>query len=190
MKMLDCFCGLGGASEGFHREGFECTGIEIETKIAKLYPYKVIVADMRELDGEDFMGYDVIWGSPPCRDFTILNDKRWKRKKNVHRGLASVHTFLAFVKEAKPKIWIMENTFLLAKHLVIQPKINGALIKGGKRHVFYGNFPNFLLPQTESIPMELIGKPFGKMRKWERAMIPLACSLAFAKACKQKLVEA
>jgi site-specific DNA-cytosine methylase len=64
---------MGGASEGFHMEGFDCLGIEINSEIAKLYPYKVIVADMRDLRGKDFRGYDVIWGSPPCVDFSTAN---------------------------------------------------------------------------------------------------------------------
>jgi len=187
LKALDCFCGKGGVSDGFAIEGFDVIGIDIVDAPKMLgYKHKFIQADILTLKGEDFKGYDVIWGSPPCRNFTIVNDANWKIKKNPHRGLILVHGFLAFVQEAKPKIWIMENVFLLAKHLKIEPKINGALIKGHKRHVFYGNFPNFLLPQSESIQMELIGKSFDKMRKWERAKIPLACSRAFAKACKEK----
>jgi hypothetical protein len=83
----------------------------------------------------------------------------------------------------------MENVFGLAKHLKIKPHVLKAQIKGGKKHVFYGNFPNFLIPQTNSIPLELIGKPFDKLRMWERSKIPLACNRAFARACKEALLE-
>jgi len=85
MRFLDCFCGLGGASEGFAREGFECVGIEINPEIAKLYPYDCIVADIRTLDGTRFEGFDVIWGSPPCRDFTQLPDHHVTKKGIVKR---------------------------------------------------------------------------------------------------------
>ena len=29
MKVLDLFCGMGGWSVGFHREGFDCLGVDI-----------------------------------------------------------------------------------------------------------------------------------------------------------------
>ena len=208
MKFLDCFCGLGGASEGFHREGFECTGIEINPNIAKLYPYHVIVADMRELKGEDFKGYDVIWGSPPCRDFSqigILYGKRWKNPPNPENGMKLIRCFRKFVKEAEPRIWIMENVANLKKYFkILQPRTEG-YISYGKRHVFYGNYPLFLMPRDMRIKIRTKNKngrdqPNMKylrptkhhnraIQSRQHARIPLACSLAFARACKQKLLE-
>ena len=184
MKLLDCFCGMGGASEGFHREGFDCTGIDI---VDVGYPYTFIQADMRDLDGADYRGYDVIWGSPPCRDFTILNDARWKIKKNPQKGMELVTCFLQFVEDAQPTYWIMENVFGLEKYLP-NPKISKAKI-GYKKHVFYGNFPPFLFPESTKFKLrESCG--WDKMAKWIRAKIPLPCSLAFARACKRQLLEA
>lgn len=156
MKFFDCFCGLGGASEGFAREGFDCTGIEINKDIAKLYPYEVIVADMLDLDGKDFQGYDVIWGSPPCRDFCLFAKrfgKTWKQNPpNPERGLKLVNAFLRFVQEAKPKFWIMENVPYLADYLKIKPVFTANLRR--KRHMvrsFWGHFPQFLLPRDNSL---------------------------------------
>jgi len=186
-KFLDCFCGMGGASEGFHREGFECTGIDI---VDVGYPYKLILKDMLTLDGSDFKGYDVIWGSPPCRDFVNISDWHWKEKQNPKKGVKLVNCFLSFVKQAKPRIWIMENVKYLAEHISLQPQQISWIGTPKKVRAFWGNFPNFLMPLQE-LPNKCknIGKPFDKMRKWERAKIPLACSLAFAQACKQQLLK-
>lgn len=190
MKLLDCFCGMGGVSDGFAMEGFDVTGIDIVDAPKMLgYKHKFIQADMLTLKGEDFKGFDVVWGSPPCRDFSQLGDKRgtktaWKIPKDPKRGLILVDAFLSFVQEAKPKMWILENVSGLAKHLPFKPQAIGSMIKGGKHHVFYGNFSQFLIPQTNARPLELINCP---NRSWERARIPLACSRAFARACKDAL---
>ena len=190
MKLLDCFCGMGGVSDGFALEGFDVTGIDIVDAPKMLgYKHKFIQADMLTLKGEDFRGYDVVWGSPPCRDFSQLVDKRgtktaWKILKNPEHGLILVNAFLKFVEKAEPTIWILENVQGLSKYLPLKPKAIGSKIKGGKRHVFYGNFPSLLIPQTSSIQLKNINCP---NRSWERARIPLACSRAFAKACKEQL---
>ena len=189
LKLLDCFCGLGGVSRGFAAEGFECTGIEINPEIARLYPYKVIVADMLDLDGRDFRGYDVIWGSPPCRDFsrtTSFGWKYWRNPPNPEQGLRLVKHFLKFVEEAKPRIWIMENVPGLIKYLDIPPRFVGRLSRTMIR-AFWGNFPDFLLPtcETKRLKQDIQG-PY---RKWKRAMIPFPVARAFARACKQKLIE-
>ena len=121
-KILDCFCGLGGASEGFYSEGFDCTGIDI---INMGYPYHFIHADMLALNGKDFHGYDVMWGSPPCRDFTQLPDhhltkrgvrQEWKRPKQPEVGMVLVKAYLNFVREAQPQFWILENVKGLMNH--------------------------------------------------------------------------
>lgn len=198
LKMLDCFCGLGGASEGFHREGFECTGIDI---VNVGYPYRLILADMLTLKGEDFRGYDVIWGSPPCRDFTKLPDHwvhkdgskgQWKIPKNPENGIKLVQAFGRFVSDARPTFWIMENVKGLADfdwlHIYLpKARIYGAKLHLGKQHAFWGNFPEFLLPHAYS---QMCNQDVqGKLRAWERAKIPLACSQAFARACKEALLE-
>jgi len=197
MKFLDCFCGMGGVSDGFALEGFDVTGIDIVDAPKMLgYKHRFIQADMMTLKGEDFRGYDVIWGSPPCRDFSNLTHVgkghirkngsfwQWKEPPDLQRGLKLVNAFLEFVRIAHPKIWIMENVKGLAPYLAEKPRAIGSKIKGRKQHVFYGNFPGLLLPQSTS---KLITEYSGKLRGWERAKIPLPCSQAFAKACKEAL---
>ena len=198
LKMLDCFCGLGGASSGFAKEGFDCTGIDI---INVGYPYRFILADMHDLKGEDYRGYDVIWGSPPCRDFSNfcrVYGKRWKNPPNPEKGLILVNRFLKFAENAKPKIWIMENVYHLAKHLPLNPQMT-TFITSGKKHCFWGNFPAFLMPRQKKVLTEHdMTVPHdrrwpvvhdNKLSAWERARIPLACSQAFARACKEALLE-
>lgn len=199
--MLDCFCGLGGASEGFNREGFECIGVDI---VNVGYPFKLIIADLQDLQGKDFKDYDVVWGSPPCRDFsymTPLGKLTWKTPPNEREGLKLIVSFLRFIKESNPKIWIMENNPKLAKHLLhIKPRIHKTMISRTMQRSFWGNFPLFLMPmdlkkkmlvghrsKTKRTKTPLVHQ--GVKRKWHRAKIPLACSLAFAKACKEKLLN-
>lgn len=197
LRMLDCFCGMGGVSDGFALEGFDVTGIDIVDAPKMLgYKHRFIQADMLSLKGEDFKGFDVIWGSPPCRDFTqlgIVYGKSWKRKRDPENGLKLVDAFLEFVKIAEPEIWIMENVGYSRRYIPIKPT---AILKiqRQKTHCFWGNFPAFLLPRTNSV---IRGKtstgrdtPIWKNRKlatWLSAKIPLACSRAFAKACCEQL---
>jgi len=118
MKFLDCFCGLGGVSDGFAAEGFEVLGIEYNKEVAKEYPYDCIVADVRTLNGEMFKGFDVIWGSPPCRDFSqigLLYGKRWKNPPNPENGIKTIKCFLKDMVFFTQKnglrkfIWQVEN---------------------------------------------------------------------------------
>lgn len=207
LKMLDCFCGMGGVSDGFAAEGFDVTGIDIVDAPKMLgYKYNFIRADLsaegpyclietreelKPIIGNCFNGFDVIWGSPPCRNFTILNDKHgtktaWKMPKNPAEGLRIVNAFLKITLNAKPKFWIMENVFGLAKYLP-GAKISMAKV-GGKRHVFYGNFPAFLLPESSKFKVrESCG--WDKLQHWKRSKIPLTCSRAFARACREALEE-
>jgi len=193
--LLDCFCGIGGVSDGFAVEGFDVTGIDIVDAPKMLgYKHKFIQADMLTLKGEDFRGYDVIWGSPPCRDFSRIatTDRKfwrgkwveWKNPANPERGLKLVNAFLKFVENAKPILWIMENVPNLEKHLVLKPT-QISYIGATMKRAFWGNFPVFLMPMSEKVRAKSsYNSPIGA---WERARIPLACSRAFAKACKEAL---
>ncbi len=206
LKMLDGFCGMGGMSDGFAAEGFDVTGIDLVNAPEMGYKYKFIQADFLTLDGADFRDYDVIHGSPPCREFTEfarIYGKTWKTPPNPERGLVLVNAFLKFIERAQPKFWIMENVSGLTKYYTVPPRINTYLSLGannmGKKHAFWGNFPLFLMPKDQrkkAITYHKIinGKRCpksvnnGKYGKWVNAKLPLACSQAFAKACKDALL--
>lgn len=70
MKLLDLFCGGGGASMGYARLGFEVTGVDIIKR--HNYPFKIIKTDaMKVLEDAEFLKqFDVIHASPPCQSFS------------------------------------------------------------------------------------------------------------------------
>ena len=187
LTLLDCFCGKGGVSDGYAKEGYDVLGIDIIDAPKLLhYKHRFMQANMMALDGKDFKGFDVIWGSPPCRDFTILNDIRWKHKKNPFFGLLLVKGFVRFCNEAEPTFWIMENVAGLKKELPFLPSLECRI--GFKKHVFYGYFPKFEMPKIHKFKIrESCG--WDKLAHWKRSKIPLACSRAFARTCKEKLLE-
>jgi site-specific DNA-cytosine methylase len=187
-KLLDCFCGMGGVSDGFAQEGFDVTGIDIVDAPKMLgYKHKFIQADMATLKGEDYRRFDVIWGSPPCRNFTSIGRiaRNWKEPLNVEKGLELIKCFLKFIEDAKPQYWIMENVPGLQKHLKIKPR-SVSLIKPNMRRLFYGNYPLTLIPRTEKWIAVQKQRPRA-IRSWKSARIPLACSRAFARACREEL---
>jgi len=187
-KVLDLCCGLGGWSKGFYRTGgFEPAGVDI---VDVGYPYRLILADVRKLDGRQFKGMDVIVASPPCRDFskaTSFGKVRWREPPNPEKGLEIVKACLRIIKEVKPEIWLLENVPQLEKYLHIPPKCYARLTKTMVR-AFWGDYPPFLIPCYLSRPnLENINYP---LRSWARAEIPLPVSMAFAQACKQYLQKA
>jgi DNA (cytosine-5)-methyltransferase 1 len=70
LKLLDLFCGGGGASMGYHQAGFEVTGIDLKNQPD--YPFTFIQKDaMQILADLDYLNqFDVIHASPPCQVFT------------------------------------------------------------------------------------------------------------------------
>ena len=194
---------MGGDSDGFALEGFDVTGIDIVDAPKMLgYKHRFIQADILELWGYNYQGYDVIWGSPPCRDFSQLthvgglshrkNNVKWawKDPPNPERGLKLVLAYLDFVKKASPHFWIMENVPGLTKYLKEEPR-QISKIERTKKRAFWGNYPNFLMPcATGRNLVKGIHNIQGKYRSWKRAKIPLTCSRAFARACKEQLPQA
>jgi DNA (cytosine-5)-methyltransferase 1 len=69
-RLLDLFCGGGGASMGYHRAGFDVTGVDIESQ--PRYPFAFVQADALAYVAAHGHEYDAIAASPPCQAFTTL----------------------------------------------------------------------------------------------------------------------
>jgi DNA (cytosine-5)-methyltransferase 1 len=83
LKVLDLFCGAGGASMGYAKAGYEVTGIDI--KHGKRYPFTYIRKDVMTLTPEDLQGYDLIHASPPCQTYSITKHLRAAQGKTTSK---------------------------------------------------------------------------------------------------------
>ena len=83
MKLLDLFCGAGGASKGYALAGFEVTGIDL--KHGKRYPFAYQRRDFNTVTVEELQEYDVIHASPPCQTFSITQHLRNAQGKSTDK---------------------------------------------------------------------------------------------------------
>ena len=129
---VDLFAGIGGASLGFKQAGIH-TPIAVDfekwamlTYMANLgknprQPVCYIHKDIRQVTGAEIvtkleeMGYepfiDIIWGSPPCQDFSSANTV-YKNKLPPILQTGRRYCMLEFIRlvqELRPQCFVMEN---------------------------------------------------------------------------------
>ena len=102
-RLLDLFCGAGGAGMGYHLAGFDVVGVDIEPQPD--YPFEFHQVDaMTVLSSWDVGGtFDAIHASPPCQGETSLR-VLWQDRE-YERLLVPVLEALAPLSTP----WIVEN---------------------------------------------------------------------------------
>lgn len=148
MRLLDLFCGAGGASVGYYRAGFDIVGIDIKPQ--PNYPFPFILGEVldvlsRMIQGEKFLAsdghwygigdFDIIHASPPCQGYSKSVSK--KNRSKHPKLIEPVRTLLI----ASQRLYIIEN-------VPGAPLINPFVLCGSsfglgvRRHrLFEANFP-------------------------------------------------
>ena len=81
MRLLDLYCGAGGAAVGYDRAGFtNIVGVDIKRQ--KRYPYTFEQADALEFLTRYGHEFDGIHASPPCQTFVPLSKHRPQPKEH------------------------------------------------------------------------------------------------------------
>lgn len=104
-RLLDLFCGAGGASFGYHLAGFEVVGVDRSPQ--PNYPKGI---EFHQGDALDFdpSGFDVIHASPPCQAFSAYrNRSRWEG--SVGAGYPDLISAVRDRLEASGALWVIEN---------------------------------------------------------------------------------
>ena len=105
-RLLDLFCGAGGASMGYSKAGFEVVGVDIAPQ--PHYPFEFHQGDALEilrnpLPLEWAVGFVAIHASPPCQAYTVA--------ANIH-GVGSHPDLLPRTRELLETTglsWVIEN---------------------------------------------------------------------------------
>ncbi len=99
-RLLDLFCGAGGAAVGYHRAGFDVVGVDIAPQ--PHYPFEFHQADALTFPLD---GFDAIHASPPCQAYSRLRTLPWLRDREYWDSIPPTLDYL--VGSGLP--WVMEN---------------------------------------------------------------------------------
>jgi len=119
-RVIDLFCGCGGASLGLRLAGHKVVAaVDIDPIACKTYSKNLglepICDDLRYLSGYQILNkcdfkegeIDIVVGCPPCQGFSSLRRTRYPNGGDSRNGL--IRTFLERINEIKPKAVIFEN---------------------------------------------------------------------------------
>jgi len=117
LKILDLFSGIGGFSLGLENTGGFVTVAFCENEekarkvLRKNWPETLIHNDVKELDGTQYKGIDIICGGYPCQGHSVSGKR--KGLEDDRSGLWK--EFIRIIREAKPKYVLIENSPNLRK---------------------------------------------------------------------------
>jgi len=100
VRVLDLFCGTGGAAMGSHRALPDAEIVGVDIKPQPRYPFEFVEADAMTFPLD---GFDFVWASPPCQHYSVLTPVDRKAEHPDLIGATRARL------EASGADWVMEN---------------------------------------------------------------------------------
>jgi DNA (cytosine-5)-methyltransferase 1 len=103
LRLLDLFCGDGGASKGYLDAGFTVTGVDIRPTTHPVHPHFTFVqADAFQYLVANHLKFDAVHASPPCRPFTRL--RTFHPDKTYFNFLPETRRLLVLINQARASL--------------------------------------------------------------------------------------
>lgn len=170
MKLLDLFCGAGGASVGYAWAGFDVVGVDIAPHSD--YPFELIEADALEVlvDTRFLQTFDAVHASPPCQGYTTMSNRY--RGSNVAtdehpRLIAVVRSFLAAARLP----YVIENVPGARPHMLNAFTLTGGMfgLRVERPRLFESNVLIFSPEPKRAVdPIGVYGRCHDGRRLWTR----------------------
>ncbi len=191
MKMLDLFCGLGGASQAMiDHPDWEVIRIDNNPDLLQHLSFicKDVEEVLDELNGLSMRPHvDLLWASPPCTEFSEgYNSPKCKHRRSnseeeYQPDMSLVETTLKIIEALKPRYWIIENVKGAVKFF--EPLLGPPKVIIGPYYL-WGNFPLFDAKLQPGYSKEKDEDRYGrKLRPNARALVPIEIS----EACRQSI---
>lgn len=105
MRILDLFCGEGGAGMGYHLAGFDVVGVDLDRARLRRYPFESVQADAIEYVLAHGREFDAIHASPTCTGYSRGTAAIPDRFERYDRLIAATRE--ALVEVGRP--YVIEN---------------------------------------------------------------------------------
>ena len=147
VRMLDLFCGAGGAAMGYHQSGFDCiVGVDIQPQ--PRYPFEFVQADAIEYLGDCGKDFDFVHASPPCQAHSPLRYLPQNRANVYPDFIPPVLELL----ERSDTIWVVENVMGARKSLEAHYLCGYMFGRPYARHRLFGSNALWLAPAHPKHP--------------------------------------